>query len=42
MKGYLIGTGYKGYVDSENKYQEFPTEDEYREYYEESVDTETN
>ena len=42
MKGYLISYGYKGYLEDEKKYQEFPTEDEYREYYEEFVDVETN
>lgn len=32
MKGYPIGTGYMGYVESENGYQLFDTEGEYKEY----------
>lgn len=32
MKGYLISTGYMGYVPSEKRYIEFPTEEAYKEY----------
>lgn len=32
IKGYPVGSGYMGYVKSENKYRLFETEDEYDEY----------
>ena len=35
MKGYYIGSAYLGWIPSEGKYIQFPTENEYLEYVDE-------
>lgn len=37
MKGYIIASGYMGYLPSIGKYLLFPTEEEYVEEYNEEV-----
>ena len=37
MKGYVIGAGYMGWVESLGRYILFATEEEYKEYYSEDV-----
>lgn len=32
IKGYPVGSGYMGYVESENDYRLFETEEDYTEY----------
>lgn len=32
MKGYLVGEGYMGYVETENRYLLFSSEADYEEY----------
>ena len=34
--GYLVSTGYRGWVEKENRWMLFPTEQEYIEYVKES------
>lgn len=41
MKGYTTESGYRGYIPGTG-YMLFTTESEYREYYREHIDTETN
>ena len=36
MKGYVVDSGYMGYVPSAKAYKLFPTEDEYVEWYRET------
>lgn len=38
IKGYLVSSGYMGYLPSKSKYQLFPTEAEYIEYFNEMED----
>ena len=35
MKGYVVASGYMGYLPSVNKYLLFATEEEYEEFYNE-------
>ena len=35
MKGYVVKSGYMGYIHTEDRYMLFATEDEYAEYMEE-------
>ena len=36
IKGYPVSSGYMGYIEEENRYQLFDTEEEYKEYIRES------